>query len=196
MNTKLFFTALFVFTTIGLSAQEARYELKSAIIKKSVDRFGQTSESITYFNDYGKSEATTSSFSWEGNTMRMRNITKDDKSYMLNTDDKTYFNMNMRFNNVNFLKLTQDVKDKNKIKELGDETIAGKPCKKYSYEITMMDRTSTVTVWIWKGIALKTVSSFGEWDSTETATEIQENATVDASLFVVPSDYSLREMQW
>jgi hypothetical protein len=186
-------SALLLFATIGMYAQDAKYEIKSGIIKKSMERGGGTSESVTYFDDYGKSEATTSSFTWEGNTRNMRSISKDGKSFQLNITDKTYFESNMRNTPINFLKLTQEVKDQYKIKELGDETVAGKPCKKYSYEVTFRDNTSTITVWVWKGITLKTASSFGEWSSTETATEIQENATVDAALFAIPSDYTLQE---
>lgn len=190
-------TALFLFTTIGLFAQDAKYEIKSGIIKKSTERGGQTSETITYFDDYGKLEAITSSFTREGNTTNIRNISKEGKSFSLNIDNKTYSNSSMwMMPNINFLKLTQEVKDTNKIKELGDETIAGKPCKKYSYEITRGEFTSTITVWIWKGITLKTATSFGEWSSTETATQIQENVAVDAALFTVPSDYTLRERQF
>ena len=189
-------TALFLFATIGLFAQDAKYEIKSGIIKRSTERGGQTFESITYFDDYGKLEATTSSFTWEGTTRTMRNISKEGKTFWLTIEDKTYFSSDMRIVPINFLKLTQEVKDRNKIKELGDETVAGKPCKKYSYEVTMRDNTSTITVWIWKGITLKTSSSFGDQTFTETATEVQENASVDASLFAVPSDFQLQERQF
>jgi len=196
MKSIFLLTGLLLFATIGLSAQDARYEIKSGIIKKSVDRFGTTTESITYFDDYGKLEATTSSFTWEGTTRRMRNITKEGKSFSLNLDDKTYFSPNMRAGTINFLKLTQEAKDTYKIKELGDETIAGKSCKKYSYEVTFRDNTSTITVWIWKGITLKSSSSFGDRTFTETATEVQENASVDATLFAVPSDFQLQERRF
>ena len=192
MKTKSLFAVLLLFAAIGLSAQEARYEIKSAIIKKSVERFGQTTESVTYIDDYGKSEATESSYTWEGETRRTRTITKDNKSIWINLDDKTGFS-STAWQSINYLNLTQEVKDKNKIKELGEETIAGKPCKKYSVEVTRMDRTSTMTVWIWKGITLKSESSFNDRTMTEVATEIKENATVDSKLFAVPSDVTIQE---
>ncbi|MCD8495869.1 MAG: hypothetical protein LRY45_04450 [Bacteroides graminisolvens] len=59
MNTRKTATAiLLLFVTIALSAQEAKYEMKSAIIKKKTDFSGQVLESTTFIDDYGKKEAT------------------------------------------------------------------------------------------------------------------------------------------
>ena len=198
MKTKFLFAALFLFAVIGITAQEAKYEIKSGIIKSTSD-MGQGSESILYFDDYGKKEATVASRpNRDGGTVKMRTITKDGQRISINLDEKTASSFPMR-ESINYLKLTQEVKDRNKIKELGDETVAGKPCKKYSLEVANRmgggDQTSTMTVWIWKGITLKSTSSFGERTMTSTATEIQENATVAADLFTVPSGITVEERQ-
>ena len=196
MKAKLLFTALSLFAVIGLSAQDAKYEIKSAIIKKSVEMFGQKTESTTFFDDYGKLEARLSDWVWEGSTTHMRTITTDENMTMINLDNKTAFIIKHENKPVNFLKLTKEITDKHKIKELGTENIAGKPCKKYSMEATQMGQTVSATVWIWKGITLKTTSSFNDMTMTETATEITENATVDPALFKVPQDVKIQDSPW
>ena len=196
MKVKFLFTALLLFAVIGLSAQDAKYEIKSAIIKKSVEMFGQKTESTTFFDDYGKLEARLSEWVWEGSTTHMRTITTDEKMTMINLDNKTAFVIQSEEKPVNFLKLTKDIIDKHKIKELGTEDIAGKPCKKYSMEASQMGQSVSATVWIWKGITLKTTSSFNDMTITETATDIKENATVDAEMFKVPKDITIQDSPW
>jgi len=194
MKEKLLFATVALFTVFTLSAQEAKYELKSAIIKKSMEMFGQKMDATLYFDDYGKMESVSMTMEMQGTSMRMRTITKGDVITVLNLDNKTGNKITLPESSINFLKLTQEAKDKYKVKELGDETIAGKPCKKYSMEMSQMGQDVSVTTWIWKGIALKTISEAAGMSITETATDIKENVAVDAENFAIPSDFSIQEM--
>ena len=195
MKTKLLFAVVALFAVSALSAQEARYELKSGIIKRTMEMFGQKYETTQYFDDNGKVEASLFSMDVQGTTTRMHTITKGDVSTMINLDNKTGRKMTMPFKPINFLNTTQEMKDQYKLKELeGEETIAGKPCKKYSMEIEMMGQSVSVTSWVWKGMALKSVSSVGGMTITDEATEIKENVAVDAANFVVPADVTIEEM--
>ena len=194
MKEKLLFATVALFTVFTLSAQEAKYELKSAIIKKSMEMFGQKMDATLYFDDYGKMESVSMTMEMQGTSMRMRTITKGDVITVLNLDNKTGNKITLPESSINFLKLTQEAKDKYKVKELGDETIAGKPCKKYSMEMSQMGQDVSVTTWIWKGIALKTISEAAGMSITETATDIKENVAVDVENFAIPSDFSIQEM--
>ena len=49
-----------------------------------------------------------------------------------------------------------------------------------------MGTTVTSTVWIWKGIALKTFSTVSGMTLTDLATEIQENAVIVPTIFMIP----------
>ena len=55
---KFLFALLFLSATILLNAQEAKYGIKSAIIKKDVVAMGQKVECTWYMDDYGKKEST------------------------------------------------------------------------------------------------------------------------------------------
>ena len=88
---------------------------------------------------------------------------------------------------VNYLNLTDEVRELHKIKEVGTEEILGRKCTKYTLEVVYGGQTTYSTVWIWKGIPLKNeTSSNGMVIVTEQATEIQENAEVPAGKFLVP----------
>ena len=194
MKTKLLLATVALFTTFSLSAQEAKYEFKSAIIKKSMEMWGQKIEAVQYFDDYGKMESVSMTMQIQGTNTRMRTITVGDVITVLNLENKTGNRVTMSDNQVNFLKLTQEVKDKYKVKELGEETIAGKPCKKYSMEMSQMGQDVSITTWIWKGIALKTISEAGGMTIIDLATDIKENVAVDAENFSIPSDFSIQDM--
>ncbi len=76
---------------------------------------------------------------------------------------------------------------KYKIKEIGEETVAGKTCKKYSLQQEQMGQTIDCEVSVWNGIVLKTVMKMGMVEvMSQTATEIQENAEVESSKFEIP----------
>ena len=57
MNVKLLLEIFFLLISTVLIAQEAKYELKSAIIKKETVAMGQKLESTWYIDDYGKKES-------------------------------------------------------------------------------------------------------------------------------------------
>ena len=194
MKTKLFFTAIVLFTAFSLSAQEAKYEIKSAVIKKTMEMWGQKVEAVQYFDDYGKNESVSLNMQVQGVSTNMRTIIKGDIITILNLDNKTGFRSTMPEVPINYLNLTQELRDKYKIKELGEETIIGKPCKKYSSEMNQMNQNVSVTTWVWKGIALKTISTTNNMAMAEEATEIQENAAVDAANFNTPDDFNITEM--
>ena len=194
MKTKLFYTTIALFVVFSLSAQEAKYELKSAVIKKTMEMMGQKFEGTQCFDDYGKNESVTFSMQMQGANTTMRTVIKGTVFTTLNMDNKTGFRATMPEAPINYLNLTPEIRDKYKVKELGEETIIGKPCKKYSAQMSQMGQDVSVTTWVWKGIALKTISSTNNMAMAEEATEIQENAAIDAANFAIPDDFNITDM--
>ena len=83
---------------------------------------------------------------------------------------------------------------KNKIKELGEEEVAGVMCKKYSLTQSNQGYSTEMTVWIYKNLTMKSesVTDFGTMGQT---VEKLEETDVDQSLFELPKDYKVEEMQ-
>ena len=189
MKSKMLLTSVLLCTTLTAIAQEARYEIKSAVIKKTVEMMGQKIEGVQYIDDYGKKESATMNMPMQGVPgmfLRMRTVNMGDTVYTVNMELKTGNKVVLPEKPVNYLNLTPEVKDKYNIKELGQEDVAGKLCDKYSLEVTQMGQRVSTTIWVWKGISLKSVLSASGVSMTEMATDIQENVAVDAGHFTIP----------
>lgn len=197
MKAIVLFAALLLSATTLLNAQEAKYGIKSAIIKKDMVAMGQKVECAWYVEDYGKKEAVEIAMKTGGVAgieKHIRTISEGASVVNVDLDMKTAMRMNLPQQPINYLQLTPDVIEKFKIKETGQEEIAGKPCKKYALEITQMGQTVQMSVWIWKGLALKSeTASNGMVVMVETATQVDENTAVPADKFVVPEGIVVKE---
>ena len=157
------------------------YGIKSGTIKIEMDMMGQTIPSTIYFGDYGAKQAT--SISMMG--MEMTQINKDGKMYLVNKGEKSVQEMPQQQEQINYLNLTDEIKAKYKIKEVGKETVAGKECTTYTVEVSQMGQTVKTTVSVWNGIAMKTVADAGGFSMSQKVTEVKE-APVDAAIFEIP----------
>ena len=157
------------------------YGIKSGTIKIEMDMMGQTIPSTIYFDDYGAKQAT--SISMMG--MEMTQINKDGKMYLVNKGEKSVQEMPQQQEQINYLNLTDEIKAKYKIKEVGKETVAGKECTTYTVEVSQMGQTVKTTVSVWNGIAMKTTADAGGFSMSQKVTEVKE-APVDAAIFEIP----------
>ena len=157
------------------------YGIKSGTIKIEMDMMGQTVPSTIYFDDYGAKQAT--SISMMG--MEMTQINKDGKMYLVNKGEKSVQEMPQQQEQINYLNLTDEIKAKYKIKEVGKETVAGKECTTYTVEVSQMGQTVKTTVSVWNGIAMKTTADAGGFSMSQKVTEVKE-APVDAAIFEIP----------
>ena len=184
--------AALVAICMGVQAQEKTYEVKSGIVTMEMDMMGQTVVQEICFDDYGAKKATISNFG--GNKMRMLVI--DGSNVMVNDAEKTATRMPMmgQGETVNFLNLDEKTVKKYKVKELGTETVAGKECKKYSITVFMMGQPQKQTVWVYKGITLKSSASSDFGEMVQVATKVQENVEIPASTFTLPEGVEVQEM--
>lgn len=178
---------------VGAQAQEKLYTVKSGIVTMEMDMMGQKIVQEVYFDDYGAKQATLSDFGGR----KSRNIVVDGETVMVNDDEKTAMKMPMmgQRETVNFSNLDEKAIKKYKVKELGTETVAGKECKKYEVTLFMMGQPQKQTVWVYKGITLKSSSKSDFGDMNQTATKIQENVEIPASMFTLPAGVKVEEMQ-
>ena len=177
---------------VGAQAQEKLYTVKLGIVTMEMDMMGQKIVQEVYFDNYGADQATVMEFG--GN--KMRNITIDGSNVMVNEAEKTAMKMPMMGaqERVNFSNLDEKTIKKYKVKELGTENVAGKECKKYEVTLFMMGQPQKQTVWVYKGITLKSSSKSDFGTMTQTATKIVENVEIPASIFTLPEGVEVREM--
>lgn len=96
---------------------------------------------------------------------------------------------------IDWLNLDEKAIKKNKIKDLGEEELAGVKCKKYTMKNTSsMGMTTTTTICIYKGITLKS-ESVSDWGTTtQSASAFEENAQIPATKFTLPVGCTVSEM--
>lgn len=191
---KLLIIATLLSVCIAAGAQEKRYEVKSGKVTMEMDMMGQTMVQEIYFDDYGVKQVTVSDFGGQ----KMRMLMKDGSSIMVNDADKTATRMPAMggdaSNRINFINLDEKTVKKNKVQEAGEETVAGKTCKKYTYKVMMMGQPQTVTAWVYKGITLKSSSSSDFGEMVQAATKIEENITIDPAMFEIPEGVKIQDM--
>jgi catabolite regulation protein CreA len=193
---KLLIIAGLMALCLGAAAQEKIYSVKSGKVTMEMDMMGQKIVQQNYFDDYGVKQATV----MEMMGQKMRSIEVDGKNVVIDDAAKTAISMpgmgpQMGGNNkINFLNLDEKTIKKNKIKEEGQEEVAGKMCTKYSYRMLMMGQGVNVHAWVYKGITLKTAirTDFGEMVTK--ATKVEEDIQVDPALFVLPEGVEVQEM--
>jgi hypothetical protein len=206
---KMFMAAALMAVVSLANAQapaDAPYGVKSGVYTMSM-AFGDN-EMVTeyYFDNYGLKTAQVSEGGFGmmggGQQGKTRTITdKDGAQIQINDEAKTATKMpsfgGMGFGGgraqINWNKLTDEVKKANNIKELGKETIAGKECTKYSMTTEGFQGPQEQTVWIYKGIQLKNEmsSDFGTFGAT---CKKFEEKDVPASMFEVPAGVKVEEL--
>ncbi len=191
---KLLIIAALLSFCIGAGAQEKIYEVKSGKVTMEMEMMGQTMVQDIYFDDYGAKQVTVSNFQGQ----KMRVLVIDESNVMVNDADKTAVRMPAMGpgaeNRINWLNLDEKTIKKNKIKEAGEEVVAGKTCKKYEYKVMMMGQPISATAWVYKGITLKTSTKTDFGDMGQTATKIEEDIKVDPAMFTIPEGVKIQDM--
>ena len=180
---------------VGAQAQEKLYEVKSGKVTMEMDMMGQTMVQEIYFDDYGAKQATVMNMQGQ----KMRQIAQDGSNIMIDDAAKTATKMPAMGmmggeQRINFSNLDEKTIKKYKVKELGTETIAGKECKKYSVTVFMMGQPQKQTVWVYKGITLKTAISTDYGEMGMAATSLVEDVEIPAETFEVPEGIEVQTM--
>lgn len=168
-----------------------KYELKSGIIKNVSNALGQEIETQIFFDDYGALETTKTRTEIPGKgVVEITTISRDGKVYMINPMMKpSVQEIDVKVDeNVNYLNLTDAAKKKYKIEDLGTEKIGDRECTKYSQIVDQSGIKAKATIWVWKGITIKTSIKIMGMEMTTEAVEIQENAYILPITFEVPAE--------
>lgn len=192
---KILLIAMFCTFCAGLQAQEKLYEVKSGIITMQMDMMGRPIVQEIYFDDYGTKQATMS----EMRGRKIRAVVVDGETLMINDEEKTAMKMPAMGmgggdSKVNFLNKDEKYLKKNKVKEVGTDIYLGRECTKYTVAMFMMGQVVKQTVWVYKGITLKSSVNTDFGEMVQQATNLVEDAEIPASIFEVPEGITIQEM--
>lgn len=169
--------------------QEKKYAFKSAIATTVTTVGDLKTEATQYIDNYGALECLKQRQEIPGLVAYdYYTITKGDKCWFVTDADgkkssKPFANPTQ---DLNFLNLTDAVQLKYNMKDFGEEAALGKPCHKYSYETVQNRKTCYWTVWVYKGLILKSICKLGKRESIIEVTDLQENVPVPAEVFDIP----------
>lgn len=195
---KILLVAILCTFCAGLQAQEKLYEVKSGIITMQMDMMGRPIVQEIYFDDYGAKQATMS----EMRGRKTRAVVVDGETLMINDQEKTAMKMPAMgmgmgggsTSKINFLNKDEKYLKKNKVKEIGTDTYLGKECTKYTVAMFMMGQVVKQTVWVYKGITLKSSMNTDFGEMVLQATNLVEDVEIPASVFEVPEGITIQEM--
>jgi len=158
-----------------------------------------------YFDDYGKKTARITVY---GENIT-RTISVGDTTYTINEKENTATAMPIfggarngrgggfggfsmggaqigQLGEIDWMNLDKKTIRRNKIKELGEEQVAGVTCKKYSMSPSnQMGFTQNITVCVYEGIPLSTVTE-SDWSTTSQTAQNFIAEDVDPAFFKLP----------
>lgn len=178
-----------------------KYTVKSGIIAYDTDMMGMKVPVTIYFDDYGNKECTETIVEMEMMGTKVKthtmNITKDGYSYEINLTDKTGKKMKTLAAasnpaGIDFGKLSEDMMKQMHITKGSNETVCGKECTVFSMDNPDMKMKGTFAVW--NNIPLKSTVDVGGMPVTMNATKVEENASIPADKFEIPSDIKITEL--
>lgn len=166
-----------------------KYGIKSGIVTYTTQMMGMDVQQTLSFDDYGAREVNEVTVDMGTIKVKTVSLQKDGYMYTYNPDDKTGKKIAISGQgngNIDFRNLSKEMEQKMNLKKLGSETFIGKSCDKYSIDYKEMNMSGTFLVW--EGIALKSETKVGGMDMVLVANSIEENPSIPADRFEIPSD--------
>ena len=183
-------------------AQEKRYGIESAILKKNTTVKAQGIEqnvsAIQYIADYGRKESTEMLMDMQGKTITIFTMVKDGYLYTVNMAEKQGTKMKTS-ENSNFMNFTEELKEKYQLSdvvEIENDNIQflGKECKSYEFTATINGQTIKTVMLKWQGMTLKSTVSFFGMITVDEVIEIQEGVEIAKEKFELPEGIDFKEI--
>lgn len=176
----------------SLRLPAGKYGLKSGIVEYKSNIMGFDGSQTLYFDDYGNKEANETTLEMMGMKIQTTTIMKDGYIYNFDPVKKTGSKIaaSPGAANIDFENLTEEMQEKMKLKEEGNETCQGKSCVKWSIDNNEMNMKGFY--WVWKGIPLKVDLNMGTSKMLMEASSLRENAKIMAEKFEIPADINFQ----
>lgn len=175
---------------------KGKYAIKSGIVQYKTEMMGMEVMQTLTFDDYGKKEATDVEMEMMGVKMHTVNLTKDGFIYNLDMVKRTGTKspaVNLANSSIDFENLSEELVKDMDLKKLGTEEFLGKTCEKMSIDYKKMSMKGTFLVF--KGVALKSETDMGSMKMKLIAEKFEENPTIPAEKFEVPSDIKIQDLK-
>jgi hypothetical protein len=173
----------------------AKYGMKSGVIQMESVTMGMKQDVIMYFDDWGNLMMNEIHMDFMGQKTHIVTIVKEGWTYQIDMIQKTGMKFKIdsaSYDQINYMKMDEEMMKKNNMKYMGEVEILGRQCKEY--EIDMKTENMLVTTAIWNGIAMRSEATMMGMKTIITVTDIQENVEIPAEKFEVPKDIKFSEV--
>jgi len=183
-----------------------RYGIESAIVKKSTMTESEIVNSkgteTMWFDDYGNKQRveqiSESTIMGKNIVNKKLTIIVDGYIYDIDMDKKTGTKMAIpdlagMAGDMDFSKLSKDLMDELHMKDAGTEDFLGRECKVYEMDDPTMNMKGKY--WVWKNFSMRVEVNTAGMNVKSMVTSIDENAGIAASMFEVPNDLNIEEVQ-
>lgn len=170
------------------------FKVKSGIVESTIDMMGEQKQTM-YFDDFGRKQTLVTAMEIMGQKSESITINADGFTITYDPVKKEGTKRAMPAGATasmvpNLESLTADVKERYKLKEIDDRSIAGKDAQGYEMEAMGMP----MKVWLWEGVPMRTeVSLGGDKPMISEVTSLQTDVEIPADRFSVPADVKLTE---
>jgi uncharacterized protein YcfL len=181
---------------ILVAADSQKIGFKSGIVVYTSSTMGITQEVIFWFNNFGTKTRTEIKSEMLGQKVHQLSFVLDTLIYnidMIAKEGTWNILKSDSSDNLNFRHITAADKEKYQIEELPKETILGKECKVIKMQQVSEGQSIDMTVWVWDGIPLKTVSRISGLEVLMEAKEVKVNLIFPDNVFEIPKGVTVIE---
>ena len=165
-----------------------QYKIESGYVKYQSKAAGQDLIREVWFDDYGAKQYEENYMIFGDTKSGGKILIADGSMYSWNIGGNEGTKSVHRVSRAtDFINLSKQTIERYGIVEVGKESIAGKTCSKFTTEKPMKS-----TVWIWEGIAMKTIAKSAGMEITSEAVEINTTKP-DPNMFKIPDDVKFQE---
>lgn len=173
----------------------AKYTIKSGIISYKSEMMMMKQNLTVYFDDFGKKTLTEINIDMFGQKIKTQTLVEGDYVYTWDSKKKEGSKVKIDQNspeNVNFTELTDELRKKYNIREVGNADVLGRNCK--VYEMTMNESGVKGKYYIWNGLTLKTEATAQGMNIKMEAVKLEESPNFPADQFDLPKGITFKEI--
>ncbi len=167
---------------------KGKFAIESGIVEYKTNVMGFDAVQTLYFDGFGARTATETNMEIMGMKARTCTVTREGITYNFDPEKTSGFKMSEDAGpgNIDFKNLTEEVRRKMNMQEMGEETVLGRSCIKYAVEDNSLNMKGSY--WVWQGIPLKMDVDMGTSRISMEAVSVKENPGIPEIRFEIPSD--------
>jgi hypothetical protein len=167
----------------------AKFGFKSGVVEMDAVTMGIKQHIVMYFDDWGRKVVSEIHMNFMGQKTHVVSYVKDGWAFEVDMIQKTGTKRQLdtlAYDQINYMKMTDEVMAQYNITYIGDVELLGRQCKEY--EIFLEKENMKAKTAVWNGIAIRSEATMMGITAKINVTSIQENVVIPDEKFQIPED--------